>query len=137
MSFEAALRRRLQNDTVVGGLVGVHPDDEAKSIDWTVRRQGAPLPAVVFETISDPRPQTHDGFDGIRPTRVQVSCLATDKTAAVALREATIGALVSAGTFAGVQFDRARVDAVRDRGAQTDAGFIHREAIDFIFWHKA
>ena len=137
MSFEAALRTRLQDDGAISGLVGVHPDDGAKSIDWTVRRQGAPLPAVVLETISDARPQTHDGFDGIRPTRVQVSCLAGDKTTAVELREAAIGALVPAGTFSRVQFDRARVDAVRDLGRQTDTGFIHREAIDFIFWHKA
>ncbi|WP_454599121.1 hypothetical protein [Qipengyuania sp. SM2507] len=137
MSFEAALRVRLQDDPATEELLGVHPDDEAKSIDWTVRRQGAPLPAIVLETISDPRPQTHDGFDGIRPTRVQVSCLAADKTTAVALREAAIAAMVPAGTFAGVQFDRARVDAVRDLGRQTDTGFIHREAIDFIFWHKA
>lgn len=137
MSLEEALRKRLQADPGPGALVGVHSEDGGKSVDWTVRRQGAPLPAYVLETITDARPQTHDGFDGIRPTRVQVSCLAANKTAAVALREAAIAALVPAGTFAGVQFDRARVDAVRDLGAQTETGFIHREAIDFIFWHKA
>jgi hypothetical protein len=136
VSWETALRRRLLDDPAAAALVGTDPDDQGKSIDWTVRRQGAPLPAYVLQVISDPRPQTHDGFDAVRPSRGQVDCLALDRATVVAMREAAIAVLVPAGEFSGVWFDRARVDAVRDLGAKTGADFVHRDSIDFIFWHN-
>ena len=136
MTFEGALRTRLLESAAVMALVGRNPADEGASIDWTVRRQGSPLSAIVLETISDQLPQNHDGFDAVRPTRVQAKCLASTKTGAVGLRKAAIAALVPTGTFSGVFFERAAIDGVRDLSAQTDTGFIHCEAIDFIFRHN-
>lgn len=134
MGFETALRSRLKDDAGVDALIG--KDGAILSIDWTVRRQGAPLPAIVLTLVSDPRPQTHDGPDSIRPSRVQIDVLGEDRTSVVALREAVIAALLPAGTYSAVQFDRAQVDAVRDLGRQDDTRFVHRDSIDFIIWHK-
>lgn len=134
MGFETALRGRLIGDATVGALVG--KEGAIPSIDWTVRRQGAPFPAIVLSLVSDPRPQTHDGPDSIRDSRVQVDVVADDRAGVVALREAVIAALLPAGTFFGVQFDRAFVDGVRDRGSQDETRFVHRDSIDFIIWHK-
>lgn len=136
MTFEGALRRRLMDDAATIALVGRHPGDNGPSIDWTVRRQGAPLPAVVLQTISDGLPQNYDGFDAVRPTRVQAKCLASDKTTAIALRKAVVAALVPAGTYSGVLFERAQIDPVRDLSAQTETGFVHCEAIDFNLRHN-
>lgn len=134
MNWEQALRQRLLDDPGVAALVG--SDGGIKSIDWTVRRQGAPLPAIVLQLISDPRPQTHDGFDSIRPSRVQMDVIGDDRGAVVALRDAGIAALVLAGTFEGIRFDRAKVDSVRDLGRLDNDIFRHRDSVDFIFWHK-
>lgn len=136
MGWEQALRQRLLDDAAVAGLVGVHPDDGGKSIEWTVRRQGAPLPAVLLQVVSDPRPQTHDGFDSIRTARVRVSVLAATRHEVMVLREAVIVALAEAGDFGGVWFDRARIELVFDAGGPSETGFIHRDSIDFNIWHK-
>lgn len=127
MNWEQALARRLLNHSDIAETVGTR-------VDWS-RRMSDELPAIVLETISDPRPQTHDGFDAMRPTRVRVHCLAKDRQAGFPLKEAAIAALSVAGTFDGVSFDRGQVDAIRDLSGDTDTGFIDRQSIDFIIWH--
>lgn len=129
MSWETATTGRLLGAPAVAALVGTR-------VDWTVRQQGAPLPAIVLELITDPRPQTHDGPDSIRWSRVRAKCLAETRAGAVALREATIPALVPAGEFGGVWFDNSYVDQVRDLGGDTETGFVHCDGVDFILWHK-
>lgn len=136
MNWEQALRRRLLDDPAVVALIGTHPDDDAPCIDWTVSRQDSVNPKIVLTLVSDPRPQTHDGPDSIRASRVQVDIYADDKDQSVPLREAAIAALLSAGTFNEIRFDRARVDAVRDRSAKTEDSVVFREAVDFFIWHK-
>ena len=125
MSWEQAVARRLLADPGTSALVG-------KRIDWDEREQGSRLPAVVLQLVSDARPQTMDGFDSIRPSRVRVNCLSDDKAQAIVLREATVAALVEAGLFDGIWFDRGQIDAVRALGERTDTGFVHREAVDII-----
>ncbi|MGB7407153.1 MAG: hypothetical protein WA908_01490 [Pontixanthobacter sp.] len=127
MNWEQALARRLLNDGDIAAAV-------ATRVDWS-RRQSSMLPAIVLETISDPRPQTHDGFDTMRPTRVRVHCLAKDRQSGFPVKEAAIAALAPAGTFDGISFDRGQVDAVRDLSGDTETGFIDRQSIDFIIWH--
>lgn len=129
MSWETAVTGRLLDAPEVAAIVG-------QGVDWTVRPQGAGLPWIVIELISDPRPQTHDGPDSIRPTRIRVHCMAQTRAGAVALREAVIPALTPAGLFGGVWFDNSYVDQVRDLGGDTEVGFVHRDSIDFILWHK-
>ena len=134
MSFEEALRKRLIESAAVDALIG--KTGNAPSIDWTVSPQRAVEPRIVLTAISDPRPQTHDGPDSIRPTRVQADVIGADRGDVIALREATIAALLPAGTYSEIYFDRAFVDAVQDMGAQGETAFIHRDRIDFIIWHK-
>lgn len=129
MSWEVAVTGRLLDAPAVAGLV-------KKRVDWTVREQGAPLPAIVLELISDPRPQTHDGPDSIRWSRVRAKCLAATRAGAIALRNEVIPALVPAGAFGGVWFDNSYVDQVRDLGGDTETGFVHCDGVDFILWHK-
>ncbi len=129
MSWEAATAGRLLDAPAVEQLVGMR-------VDWTVRPQGAPLPAIVLELITDPRPQTHDGDDSIRWSRVRAKCLAETRAGAIALREAVIAALVPAGEFGGVWFDNSYVDQVRDLGGDTEIGFVHCDGVDLIIWHK-
>lgn len=129
MSWETATTGRLLDAPTVAGLVETR-------VDWTVRQQGAPLPAIVLELITDPRPQTHDGADSIRWSRVRAKCLAETRAGAVALREEVIATLVPAGEFGGVWFDNSYVDQVRDLGGDTETGFVHCDGVDFILWHK-
>lgn len=136
MSWEVAVRERLLADLAVAGLAGRHPEDDGLSIDWGTLRQDAPRPGIVLKLAGDPRPQTHDGFDSIRPSRVRAAISAETRGAVVALREAAIAALVPAGEFSGVWFDRARIELVIDTGGPSVTGFVHADSIDFIFWHK-
>lgn len=130
MSMETALRARLKDDVAVAALV-------ANRIDWGVRPQGSPLPAIVLTIVADNRRQHMAGFDTFRSTRVQVDCYAATKAEAVQLREAVLDAIVPAAVHSGVEFLRAFLNTVLDRGEQTAAGFIHRELIDASLWHNA
>ena len=127
MTMETALRTRIKSG--VSALTG--------QVDWTVRPQGAALPCIVLSSVSDARSQHMGGFNGYRPTRVQVDCYAATKAASVELREAAIAAVVPEGTVGGVSFLRAFINNVLDRGEQTDTGFVHRELIDLTIWHDA
>lgn len=129
MSFEPALRTRLKEDVLVSAIVGTR-------IDWTVRPQGSPFPAVVLKTISDGRPQHMGGFQTFRESRVQIDCYASTRAEAVALGAAVIAAIVPAAEVGGVTFRRTFIDTVRDLGANTDAGFVHRDSIDAHIWHN-
>lgn len=133
MSWETALRQRLIVDPAVDALIG--KKGGAVSIDWTVRVPGAPMPAIVLTTISDPRPQTLEGLQGNRQSRVQVDVLASDRAACAALREAAIAALLPGGAFYGAAFGRAMVGSVTDRSQNTDTGFVHRDQFDVLVWH--
>lgn len=127
MDWERAVALRLLAAPAVTAIVG-------DLVEWN-RRSGL-YPAIVLETISDPRPQTMDGFDSIRPSRVQANCYAPTKAAASTLREAVIAALIGSGEFSGVWFDRAEIENIRPAGGETVDGYIDGESIDFIFWHK-
>lgn len=130
MAFEPALRTRLKDDTAVAAIVGTR-------IDWTVRPQGSALPAVVLQIIADGRPQHMQGFQRFRETRVQIDCFATTRAAASALSAAVIAAITPAAEVSGTAFRRAFIDTVRDLGANTDTGFVHRDSIDALIWHDA
>mgnify|MGYP001619666212 CR=1 FL=1 len=129
MSWKTAVVARLLNAAPIASAV-------ATRINWTRRPQGETLPSIVVETITDPRPQTMDGPDSIRASRIRVHCNAATEADADALAEPVIAALTPAGSFGGVWFDNSYVDQVRPTGGDTDDGFIHRTSIDFIIWHK-
>jgi len=126
MDLKGALRARL--------AVGAAAASVGARIYWTQRIQGEPLPAIVMQVISDPRPQHLKGFDQLRETRVQIDCLGPSDKIATDLAEAVIADLVPAAITAGIRFNRAYVDAVRDLGEQTDTAFIHRASVDLRVW---
>lgn len=127
MDFKGALRARAVADTAVGAMI----DTRAY---WTQRVQAEGLPAVVFNIVSDPRPQHLKGFDALRETSFQADCLGASSIEASDLAEALIAALVSPSAGESFIFNRAAVDDVRDGGEQTDTGFIHRSSVDFRVW---
>lgn len=105
-------------------------------IEWDERAPDSPLPAIMLQTITDVRPQNHDGFDDFRGTRVQVNCLAATKAQAIAVREAAIAALVPAGEQSGVTFLRSFIDGGGSDAERTSTGRICRERTDLIIWHN-
>lgn len=130
MSMETALRSRLKDDAGVSAIVG-------SRVDWSVRPQGTSSPCVVMRVVADERSQHFAGFNDYRPTRVQIDCYAATRAVAVSLRDAVIAAVVPEATKSGVNFLRAFINTVLDRGDQTETGFIHRELIDLTIWHDA
>lgn len=133
MSWDTALPGRLLANETIAELIG--REDGVASIDWDVRRPGAPVPALVLQIISDARPQNHDGLDGVWWSRVQLRTLANERAMAKALGEAAIAALVPAGEFEGTTFLRGFVDAVRGAGEQGETRYLYGDTIDFILWH--
>lgn len=135
MTWDTTLRDRLLGDATIAATIG--SEAGVASIDWDVRRPNAPLPGIVLQTISDGRPQTHDGFDGVWWSRVQVRTLALDRATAATLREAAIATLVAPGEFETVTFLRGFVDLVRNATEQSETRTVFGDLTDLILWHTA
>lgn len=129
MSWEAAVLARLLQDPDVAALI-------ADRAEWDDRAPDDPLPAIMLQTITDPRPQNHDGFDPFRPTRVQVNCLARTKTEAIALRDLAIAALIPPAFVGGVSFLQSFIDGGGSDAERKPTGRICRERTDLIIWHN-
>lgn len=129
MSFETAVVARLLAAPDVFAMTG-------ENIEWDDRAPDAPLPAITLQTITDQRPQNHDGFDPFWPTRVQVNSLARTKTEAVALRDAVIAALVPPSFISGVTFLQSFIDGGGSDAERTPTGRLCRERTDIIIWHN-
>lgn len=127
--MQAALRSRLVAAGPVTALVGTR-------IYWTKVPQGAVLPYVRMQTVSDERPQDLDDYDAGRETRVQVDCFASDYATARALSQAIITATNSPTTLSGVAFGRTAAEGPRDLGEDTAQGFIHQLSMDLLIWHR-
>ena len=128
--FASALFTRLSTDTGVSGLVGTR-------IYWVKVPQGAALPYVRLQTISDVRPQNLGAYDSARQTRIQADCFAVTYGAARGLAEKIIAAVAAPATVGGVQFGRIKAEGPRDLGEDTDSGsFIHRASLDLLAEHR-
>ena len=129
MTWEAALRSRLLDAGDVSTIVGT-------KVAWGVARQGWSAPFIVLTVVSDIRDQHFKGFQGLRSSRVQVDCYGADRASTAELREAALAAVADGGTFDSVRFERIADVSVRDLGANTDTGFVHRDSIDALIWHE-
>lgn len=131
--MEQALRARALADAGVEAIVGTR-------VDWGMRNQADPLPAVTLQIISDDRPQHLKGFQPLRMTRVQATCWADEFADAKALAEALIAALVPEAEEDGVRFNRAGVEGPRtltsSTGLSTDTRPIDQHVVDFLIWHS-
>lgn len=99
--------------------------------------QNAPLPAVVYQLVSDPSVNSHDGPSGLARARVQFDCWGRNKSemwdVARALRISLPGIR---GTFGGMA-----IHGGLKLSEQTDAspdltGSMRRRIIDVAFWHE-
>lgn len=137
MDFYGGVTARLLTDPAVSGIAD-------QRVNWGLRPQGEPLPAVTLQVVSDPRPAHLKGFDGARATRLQCDCWAETLTQALALARAVIAALKDPATVSGKKFGNALVDGQRDLGETVGSGsdarasgtFIHRQSVDLIIWHS-
>lgn len=103
---------------------------------WTLVPQGAALPYVRMQTVSDPRPEHLNGYDGARQTRVQADCFATTFAAAIGAAEAIIAGVAAPTTEGGVVFGRVKAEGPRDLGEDTSSRFTHRASIDLLVEHR-
>lgn len=122
--FATALRSRL-----TGLAAGTR-------VYWTLVPQGTALPYVRMQTVTDPRLEHLQGYDGARVTRVQVDCFAATYAAARSLSEAVISAVAQPATVGGVRFGRVKADGPRDLGEDTANGFVHRLSLDLLAEHS-
>jgi hypothetical protein len=114
--MRAALRTRLKGNTSAG-----------ERVDWGLRIQGKPLPAVRLTNISTPKAYTMAGPMGTQQFRVQVDCYGSDYKAAHDLGDAVI-ALLEPGSGS---FQDSFVLSDIDLQDDTDTGIVFRRSIDF------
>lgn len=125
MDMQGALRARL-----VAAATGA-----GSRIYWVDRPQGSDLPSITLQTISGDRPQTYEGFQGWRETRVQTDAWARSYAAATSIREALIAAASVRESVSGVRFDRAEFENERDGSEQLETGLVYRAGIDLLVRH--
>lgn len=131
MDMQAALRARLLAASPVTTLI-------SQRVYWVSRPQASSLPAIVLQTMGDERPQHLQGFDDLRPARVQVETWGRNYAEARAVKEAAIAALVGEETSNGITFNRAKIQDWSDQIERTETAEIHRHIFDLIFhWQTA
>ncbi len=83
--MQEALRAKLLANSGVKAL--------AREIVWDERNQDGPLPAIVLTLISPGREYTHDGWDGLNDSRVQVDVWAKTPAETLAVFRALVPAI--------------------------------------------
>lgn len=130
--MEEDLRAALLGAPAVAGLVGTR-------VAWGELPQGAGLPGVVLQLVSQPREHVLDGVVGLVRSRVQVDCWAESYAGAKALGRAVAARLdgfdgaVGGTLFQGLFRDGARDG--REPGAPGSAGYF-RVSFDFLVNHQ-
>jgi hypothetical protein len=125
MDMQGSLRARLVAAATAAGA----------RVYWVERPQGSDLPSITLQTISGDRPQTYDGFQGWRETRVQADAWGTSYGEATGIREALIAAAAVLETVNGVRFDRTEFENERDGLEQLETGPVYRAGIDLLVRH--
>ena len=130
--------------TIEEALVDLLTDDVATNAIVSGRiyplamPQGATMPAVVYQRISGPRVQAHDGPSGLAFPRFQFACIAATfaaaKTLANALRVAIDG---YQDTSAGVRIDAILVQNEIDlyNYESSELANSYTVLVDAIVWH--
>lgn len=122
--MEELLRTRLKAATGLAALV-------FGRVNWGLRKQGSPLPAVALHRISDPTDYRLAGASGLRQTRVQADCIGkTFKEARDAAAALVAAAPALPATAGGVQLRAVFILDQRD-GEEADAtGVTYRTSVD-------
>lgn len=127
MSFESALRARLIAAPPVHAMV-------QDRVHWKARPQGGALPAIVLIMIHDSRPQHLDGFQSLRPTRIQADCYGRTYEEARELRDAVIPILAAKAVEQDTRFDVGFINGGSDRLDETAADPAFVQFIDATIW---
>ncbi len=129
MSFEKALAKRLLMAGPIAGKV-------ASRVDWMRRPQGAALPAITLQIITDTRDQHYGGFHP-SVTRVQCDVWTDDFLASTELRDLIVPVLVPAAKVDGIRFQRGQGVTIRPAtDADADGTPLYRQIIDITFTHN-
>ena len=126
--MQMQLRTRLLNDATISGLVSTR-------VDWGVRPQGKPLPAITLTMADDAREQTMGGLQVTQDPLVQIDCWGATYGDAAALRDAVITLLTTDATQSGVKFLKAQNINTQDLPEKTDTGIVFRSMIRANVWH--
>ena len=124
--MEAALLARLR---AAGTLAGAR-------VNWDLRPQNDPLPAVVLSIVSDARPLHLKGPEARRRTRVNADCWGASALEATRLAIQVIGAAREPATVQGVRFGVTRTDGGQSFVETQDGQTIFRRSIDLLVWHE-
>jgi hypothetical protein len=126
--MQTELRARLLADSTISGLVGTR-------VDWGVRPQGKPLPAITLILASDTRDQTMAGVQATQGPLIQIDCWAETYAATVTLREAVVALISTPATQGSSKFlGAANINAI-DLPEKVDTGIVHRSVIRANIWH--
>ena len=128
MDFQTGVRARLLANATVAAAVSTR-------IDWGQRPQGAPYPAIVLQTISDPRPAHLKDYEATRSTLIQIDVYALTYSSALSIARAAIAVLKVPTTISEKVFGPAFVDGQRDSVEPSGTTNIHRQSVDFSIWH--
>lgn len=126
--MQTQLRTRLLNDATISGLVGTR-------VDWNVRPQGKPLPAITLYLPNDIRDQHMGGLQTTRGPEVQVDVWAETASEAATLREAVITLLATGAVQDGITFFGAQDIRASNMVEQVGDKIIHREMVRASVWH--
>lgn len=128
MDMQSGIRTRLLNDARVADLVGTR-------VDWGQRSQATAYPAIVLQTISDPRPANLKGYEKTRGTLVQMDVYAKEYETALIIARAAIAVLKDPRKIGGKKFGPTFVDGQRDSLETSGTTNIHRQSVDLNIWH--
>lgn len=103
---------------------------------WVKVPQGAVLPYVRLQTVSDPPELDLDGETEARETRVQADCFGADYATARAQTKAIKDDATAPATVGGVIFGRTVVEGPRDLGEDIATTFIFQLSMDLLIWHR-
>lgn len=128
MDLQSGTRARLLADATVAGLIG-------NRVYWGERPQGSAYPAILMQTVSDPRPVHLKDYENTRSTLVQMDVYATTYAAALSIAKAAIAALKVPDVISGKVFGPTFVDGQRDTVEPSGTTNIHRQSVDLNIWH--
>jgi hypothetical protein len=129
VDLQSGIRARLLADGTVAAAV-------AARIDWGERKQGASMPAIVLQTISDPRPVHLKDYQETRSTLIQMDVYALTYAQALTIARAAIAVLKVPATLSGKIFGACFVDGQRDTVEPLGTTNVHRQSVDLLVWHK-
>lgn len=130
MAISAVLRDVLRDADAVQSFV-------AERIYRDERPQADPLPAIVIQLISDPRPLTFSGPQSLRRAWLTVECLSTSRGEADAIAETVVVEIDGRAVVERPEVESTRIIDVRNDSSRANGALAttFRTAIDVMVWH--